>query len=123
MYSVTIGGVGLVELHLRAANTLVQAEARAVPTGSTLKRGIFYWQPGSRFLRRIHDATCASGRIHDSRACDDRAETLPDSITGSKSRCSYWRHCDNVSFKWPEGDLHLFEYLQNHTVTWGEPLR
>jgi len=51
-YSVTMEEVGLIELHLGAAsgNTLVQGEARALPTGSTLKGGVFYWQPGPGFL-------------------------------------------------------------------------
>jgi hypothetical protein len=51
-YSVTMEEVGLIELHLGAAsgNSLVQGEARALPTGSTLKGGVFYWQPGPGFL-------------------------------------------------------------------------
>ena len=51
-YSVTMEEVGVIELHLGAAsgNTLVQGEARALPTGSTLKGGVFYWQPGPGFL-------------------------------------------------------------------------
>ena len=50
-YSVTMEEVGLIELHVGAAsgNTLVEGEARALPTGSTLKGGIFYWQPGPGF--------------------------------------------------------------------------
>ena len=51
-YSVTMEEVGLIELDLGAAkgNTLVQGEARALPTGSTLRGGVFYWQPGPGFL-------------------------------------------------------------------------
>jgi len=51
-YPVTMEEVGLIELDLGAAkgNTLVQGEARALPTGSTLKGGVFYWQPGPGFL-------------------------------------------------------------------------
>ncbi len=51
-YSVTMEEVGLIELQLGAAsgNTLVNGEARALPTGSTLKGGIFYWQPGPGFV-------------------------------------------------------------------------
>ena len=29
---------------------LVDGEERALPTGSTLKGGVFYWQPGPGFL-------------------------------------------------------------------------
>jgi hypothetical protein len=44
--------VGHIELHLGAAsgNMLVQGEPQALPTGSTLKGGVFYWQPGPGFL-------------------------------------------------------------------------
>ena len=51
-YSVTMEEVGLIELHLGAAsgNILVQGDARPLPTGSTLKGGVFYWQPGPGFL-------------------------------------------------------------------------
>ncbi len=51
-YSVTMQEVGHIELHLGAStgNMLVEGEARALPTGSTLKDGIFYWQPGPGFL-------------------------------------------------------------------------
>jgi uncharacterized repeat protein (TIGR01451 family) len=51
-YSVTMEEVGRIELHLGAAhgNMLVAGEAGALPTGSTLKGGIFYWQPGPGFL-------------------------------------------------------------------------
>jgi YVTN family beta-propeller protein len=52
VYSVTMEEVGHIELHLGAAtgNMLVQGEAHSLPTGSTLKRGVFYWQPGPGFL-------------------------------------------------------------------------
>jgi hypothetical protein len=51
-YSVTMEEVGLVELRLGAAsgNLLMQGEARPLPIGSTLKGGVFYWQPGPGFL-------------------------------------------------------------------------
>jgi len=52
VYAVTMEEVGLVELSLGAArsNLLVQGERYALPTGSTLKDGVFYWQPGPGFL-------------------------------------------------------------------------
>jgi hypothetical protein len=51
-YSVTMEEVGLIELQLGAAtgNMAVEGEALALPTGSTLKGGVFYWQPGPGFL-------------------------------------------------------------------------
>ncbi len=51
-YSVTMEEVGHIELHLGAAsgNMLVQGEPQSLPTGSTLKGGVFYWQPGPGFL-------------------------------------------------------------------------
>jgi hypothetical protein len=51
-YSVTLEEVGHIELHLGATsgNMLVQDEAHALPIGSTLKGGVFYWQPGPGFL-------------------------------------------------------------------------
>jgi len=51
-YSVTMEEVGLMELRLGAAsgNMLVEGEAQPLPIGSTLKGGIFYWQPGPGFL-------------------------------------------------------------------------
>jgi hypothetical protein len=44
--------VGCIELPLGAArgNMLVADEAHLLPTGSTLKGGVFYWQPGPGFL-------------------------------------------------------------------------
>jgi hypothetical protein len=41
-----------IELHLGAARgrMLVDGEEHALPTGSTLKGGVFYWQPGPGFL-------------------------------------------------------------------------
>ncbi len=47
-YSVSMEEVGLIELHLGAArgNLLIRGEARALPIGSSLKGGVFYWQPG-----------------------------------------------------------------------------
>jgi uncharacterized repeat protein (TIGR01451 family) len=51
-YSVTMEEVGRIELHVGAAtgNMLVLGEAQALPIGSALKGGIFYWQPGPGFL-------------------------------------------------------------------------
>jgi hypothetical protein len=51
-YSVTMEEVGHIELYVGAASgkMLVQDEAQALPTGSTLKDGVFYWQPGPGFL-------------------------------------------------------------------------
>jgi hypothetical protein len=51
-YSVTMEEVGHIKLHLGAAtgNMLVQGEPQGLPTGSTLKGGVFYWQPGPGFL-------------------------------------------------------------------------
>ena len=51
-YSVTMEEVGHIELHLGAAagSMLAQGEAHALPIGSTLRGGIFYWQPGPGFL-------------------------------------------------------------------------
>jgi hypothetical protein len=51
-YSVTMEEVGHIELHLGAASghMLVQGEPHSLPTGSTLKSGVFYWQPGPGFL-------------------------------------------------------------------------
>jgi hypothetical protein len=51
-YSVTMEEVGHIEMHLGAArgNMLVLGEAQALPTGSTLKGGVFSWQPGPGFL-------------------------------------------------------------------------
>ncbi len=52
VYSVTMEEVGHIELNLGAArgNLLVQGERHALPIGSTLKGGVFYWQPGPGFL-------------------------------------------------------------------------
>jgi hypothetical protein len=51
-YSVTMEEVGRIELHLGASrgNMLVLGRQQALPTGSTLKGGVFYWQPGPGFL-------------------------------------------------------------------------
>ncbi len=48
----TMEEVGHIELHLGAAigNTVVDGQAHALPIGSTLKGGVFYWQPGPGFL-------------------------------------------------------------------------
>jgi len=49
---VEIEEVGLVELPLGATSgyELVNGERRPLPIGSSLKRGVFYWQPGPGFL-------------------------------------------------------------------------
>jgi len=51
-YSVTMEEVGHIELHLGAAsgNLLVEGETHELPVGSTLRGGVFYWQPGPGFL-------------------------------------------------------------------------
>ena len=51
-YSVTMEEVGRIELHLGATrgNMLVEGETHELPVGSTLKGGVFYWQPGPGFL-------------------------------------------------------------------------
>jgi hypothetical protein len=51
-YSVTMEEVGHIELHLGAVSgsMVVQGEPQSLPTGSTLKGGVFYWQPGPGFL-------------------------------------------------------------------------
>ncbi len=51
-YAVTMEEVGHIELHLGATSgTLVVAgEVHALPIGSTLMGGVFYWQPGPGFL-------------------------------------------------------------------------
>jgi hypothetical protein len=51
-YSVTMEEVGHIELYLGAAsgNTLVLGDTQALPIGSSLKGGVFYWQPGPGFL-------------------------------------------------------------------------
>jgi hypothetical protein len=51
-YTVTMEEVGHIEVHLGAArgNLLVEGETHELPIGSTLKGGIFYWQPGPGFL-------------------------------------------------------------------------
>jgi hypothetical protein len=47
-YSVEMQDLGRIELQLGATygNLLVNGERRSLPVGSTLKRGVFYWQPG-----------------------------------------------------------------------------
>ena len=51
-YTVTMEEVGQIEVHLGAArgNLLVEGERHELPIGSTLKGGVFYWQPGPGFL-------------------------------------------------------------------------
>jgi hypothetical protein len=51
-YSVTTEEVSHFELYLGAAkgNLVVQGEAEALPVGSTLRGGVFYWQLGPGFL-------------------------------------------------------------------------
>jgi hypothetical protein len=50
-YSVIMEEVGHIELYLGASkgNLLVQGEAQALPIGSTLRGGVFYWQLGPGF--------------------------------------------------------------------------
>jgi hypothetical protein len=45
-----------VELPLAATTgyQLVNGERRPLPIGSSLKRGVFYWQPGPGFLGDYH---------------------------------------------------------------------
>jgi hypothetical protein len=52
VYSLTMEEVGHIELHLGAArgNMMIEGAPQALPTGSTLKGGVFYWQPGPGFL-------------------------------------------------------------------------
>jgi hypothetical protein len=71
-YSMTMEEVGHIELYLGAASgkMLVQDEAQALPTGSTLQDGVFYWQPGPGFLGEYtlqferSDGTMVSVRIN-----------------------------------------------------------
>ncbi|HEY6390699.1 MAG TPA: hypothetical protein VIX89_05455, partial [Bryobacteraceae bacterium] len=51
-YSVDMEEAGRIELALGAVsgNLLVLGEAHALPIGSSLKNGVFYWQPGPGFL-------------------------------------------------------------------------
>jgi len=53
---IEIEEVGLVELPLDAVSgyQLVNGERRPLPIGSSLKRGVFYWQPGPGFLGEYH---------------------------------------------------------------------
>jgi Beta-propeller repeat/Viral BACON domain/Putative binding domain, N-terminal len=50
--SIEIEEVGLIELPLGATSgyQLVNGERRPLPIGSSLNRGVFYWQPGPGFL-------------------------------------------------------------------------
>jgi uncharacterized repeat protein (TIGR01451 family) len=52
VYAITMEEVGHIELHLGATsgNMQVLDEAHSLPIGSTLKGGVFYWQPGPGFL-------------------------------------------------------------------------
>jgi hypothetical protein len=51
-YAVDMEEVGRIELHLGAVrgNLLVLGEPQALPIGSSLKNGVFYWQPGPGFV-------------------------------------------------------------------------
>jgi len=51
-YSVSMEEVDRIELHLAATTgkMLVLGECQALPIGSNLKGGVFYWQPGPGFL-------------------------------------------------------------------------
>jgi len=54
--TIEIEEVGRVELPLSATSghQLVNGEHRPLPIGSSLKRGVFYWQPGPGFLGEYH---------------------------------------------------------------------
>ena len=54
--SVEIEQLALLELPLNATTgyQLVNVERRPLPIGSSLKRGVFYWQPGPGFLGEFH---------------------------------------------------------------------
>jgi hypothetical protein len=51
-YSVEMVELGRIELRLGATdgNLLVNGERRSLPVGSTLKDGVFYWQPGPGYF-------------------------------------------------------------------------
>jgi hypothetical protein len=51
-YSVEMAELGRIELELGATNgyLLVNGQPMSLPIGSTLKEGIFYWQPGPGYL-------------------------------------------------------------------------
>ena len=51
-HSIEIEELALVELPLGAISgyQLVNGERRPLPIGSSIKRGVFYWQPGPGFL-------------------------------------------------------------------------
>jgi uncharacterized repeat protein (TIGR01451 family) len=55
-HAIEIEEVGQVELPLGAMSgyQLVNGEHRPLPIGSSLKRGVFYWQPGPGFLGEYH---------------------------------------------------------------------
>jgi uncharacterized repeat protein (TIGR01451 family) len=55
-HSVEIEELALVEFPLDAISgyQLVNGERRPLPIGSSLKRGVFYWQPGPGFLGQFH---------------------------------------------------------------------
>jgi len=54
--TIEIEEVGQVEIPLGAISgyQLVNGEHRPLPIGSSLKRGVFYWQPGPGFLGQYH---------------------------------------------------------------------
>ncbi len=55
-YSVELDQLGRVELPVGAVrgHLLVAGESRPLPIGSTLQRGVFYWQPPVGFLGDYH---------------------------------------------------------------------
>jgi len=54
--TIEIEEVGLLEIPLDATSgyQLVNGERRPLPIGSSLNRGVFYWQPGPGFLGQYH---------------------------------------------------------------------
>jgi len=56
VYSVDVEEMERIELHLgaTAGYSLVNGANEALPVGSTLKRGVFYWQLGPGFLGEHH---------------------------------------------------------------------
>ncbi|HEY6390751.1 MAG TPA: hypothetical protein VIX89_05715 [Bryobacteraceae bacterium] len=52
VYAIAMEEAGHIELHLGAARGSMQVlgEPHALPIGSTLRGGVFYWQPGPGFL-------------------------------------------------------------------------
>jgi len=82
--AIEIEELGRVELPLGAVSgyQLVNGERRPLPIGSSLKRGVFYWQPGPGFLGQYHfvferkDGT--ESHVH----VKIRAKTYPRGLAG-----------------------------------------